>query len=208
MKFVLFNIFALISLVIVVSCEDKEDSGSPEFSDPSNLNPPEITEIESTPNNSNPSETPEVKKEEIPNTQNPTKPKVEEVKDSSFEKSLIEAKLILKLVNNARVENGLKKLILSPELNIAAYKHSKDMNDHNYFSHQGLNGSSFGQRAKEANYKKFPRGENIARGQRTAQQVFNGWMNSSGHRRNILSPNSTEMGVGRSGNFWTQVFGA
>lgn len=122
-------------------------------------------------------------------------------------KEASEAQKILRLVNQERTSRGLKPVKLNTALNEAAFKHSKDMNDNNYFSHTGLNGSTFGQRAKEASYAGFPRGENIANGYRNAQDVHNGWMQSSGHRQNILTPGVTEMGLGRSGNLWTQIFG-
>ena len=81
------------------------------------------------------------------------------------------------------------------------------MNVNDYFSHTGLNGSNFSQRAKDAGYTGGPRGENIALGQRSVETVHNAWMNSDGHRRNILSSDITEMGLGHNGRYWTQIFG-
>lgn len=121
--------------------------------------------------------------------------------------SKTEAEEVLRLVNLERNKNGLSTLVLNDALNTAAFKHSEDMRLQNYFDHEGKDGSDFSQRAKRAGYTGFPTGENIAAGYRTSKQVFDGWMSSKGHRENILSPNHTEMGLGRSGNLWTQVFG-
>jgi len=74
-------------------------------------------------------------------------------------------------------------------------------------NHTGSDKSSFSQRIKREKYAGSPRAENIAAGYRTPQAVHNGWMTSDGHRGNILLPDVTEMGLGRDGNYWTQVFG-
>jgi uncharacterized protein YkwD len=78
----------------------------------------------------------------------------------------------------------------------------------NYFSHDTPEGVTFDQRIKDAGYP-LPGGENIAKGQRTAQQVMTDWMNSSGHRANILNCDYTAIGVGvnTSAWTWTQDFG-
>lgn len=117
------------------------------------------------------------------------------------------AQQVLDLVNGERTQRGLNPLVLNNALNTAAFNHSKDMNDNNYFSHTGQDGSSFGQRVGRTNYTGFARAENIAGGQTTAQQVHNAWMNSTGHRDNILLPDVTDMGLGKSGTIWTQIFG-
>lgn len=115
---------------------------------------------------------------------------------------------LLELVNKERKSRQLSPLTLNIELINAAVEHSMDMKDNiGGLNHIGSDGSSFSERARRADYKGFPRAENIAVGQRSPQEVFNSWMNSPGHRQNILLPDTTEMGLGRSGNFWTQVFG-
>jgi hypothetical protein len=121
---------------------------------------------------------------------------------------------MLLLVNNLRSENGLPPLRLNQNLNKAAFDHSKDMANNNYFSHAGLNGSNFGQRAKNAGYIGFAYGENIAAGTSTAATTFDIWKNSPDHRSNILSSNTNEMGIGHDSkvgskytNYWTQIFG-
>jgi len=120
---------------------------------------------------------------------------------------LTEAETMLLLVNKARLDEGLKALVLNDTLNEVAYNHSLEMDINNYFSHTGLNGSSFSDRVTLAGYTGFPLAENIAKGQQTTEATFNGWMDSDGHRTNILKTNATEMGLGVSGVSWTQIFG-
>jgi uncharacterized protein YkwD len=86
------------------------------------------------------------------------------------------------------------------------------MAKNNYFSHTGRDGSSFVDRLSRAGYpKEGAAGENIAYGYGTAQAVVNGWMNSDGHRRNILNCSAKSTGVGLayrgSTAYWTQLFG-
>ncbi len=121
--------------------------------------------------------------------------------------SLTSAENMLTFVNEARLDAGLNTLTLNDALNTAAYKHSLDMETNDYFNHIGLNNSSFSERAINAGYAGSPIGENIARGQSSTEAAFTSWMNSEGHRNNILNSNATEMGLGLSGAYWTQVFG-
>ena len=141
----------------------------------------------------------------------------EETKDTSkdspvpvitnVDKNTTDASQVLALVNKARTERGLNKLVLNDVLNKTAYKHSLDMNNQGYFDHTGKDGSKFYERTKREGYKGSARGENIARGQRTAKEVHNDWMKSDGHKANILAEGITEMGLGRHNNTWTQIFG-
>ena len=115
---------------------------------------------------------------------------------------------VIDLVNRQRAYNGLQALKANWELcRVARYK-SQDMIDKRYFSHQSPTyGSPF--RMMESFGIRFSAaGENIAYGQRTPQEVMNSWMNSPGHRANILSAKYTKIGVGyvAGGNYWTQVF--
>jgi hypothetical protein len=133
----------------------------------------------------------------------------------SYGQFTAEEQEMLRLVNNFRVENGLSTVRLNQNLNKAAFNHSKDMADNNYFDHVGLNGSTFSQRLKNAGYVGSPHSENIAAGNAAVLATFNQWKNSTtGHRENILNKNSNEMGIGhatKSGSefthYWTQVFG-
>lgn len=118
------------------------------------------------------------------------------------------ASKLLNLVNKARNENGLSSLTLNSSLSNVAQKKAEDMKNNNYFSHTSPTyGSPFDMiKSFGINYKTA--GENIAMGQKTAEEVFNAWMNSSGHRANILNKNFTQMGIGyTSGNtYWSQMF--
>jgi uncharacterized protein YkwD len=103
---------------------------------------------------------------------------------------------LLGLINQARQQHGLAPLTLSAELITAAQGHADDMAQHNYFSHSGRNGSSLADRVQAAGYAYRAVGENIAAGNRTASAVFEQWMNSPGHRQNMLNGTFTELGVG------------
>lgn len=117
-------------------------------------------------------------------------------------------KEVIRLVNEIRVKNGLRELKYNWELcRVARYK-SQDMKDNRYFSHTSpVYGSPF-QMMKSFSITYRTAGENIAKGQTTPQMVVDAWMNSSGHRANILNASYTEIGVGyvASGNYWTQMF--
>lgn len=117
-------------------------------------------------------------------------------------------KEVVRLVNEIRVQNGLKELTYDWELcRVARYK-SQDMKDNRYFSHTSpVYGSPF-QMMKSFGITYRSAGENIAKGQRSPQAVVNAWMNSSGHRANILNASFTHIGVGyvADGNYWTQMF--
>ena len=121
---------------------------------------------------------------------------------------------VLQLINQERTNRGLSALILSQKLDTAADRHSEDMATQGYFSHTGQDGSNVGTRIERAGYTDWRRwGENIAAGQRSAQSVVQAWMNSSGHRANILNADFTHMGLGYLTNssgtpYWTQVFAA
>ena len=118
---------------------------------------------------------------------------------------------VLNLVNEQRANYGLSALKYSTALEAVAYAHSKDMAQNNYFSHTNLSGQSPFDRMRQAGISYRSAAENIAAGQRTPQEVVNAWMNSSGHRANILNSSVTEMGVGiysggSYGVYWTQLF--
>jgi len=125
-----------------------------------------------------------------------------------------QAQEMLDLVNEIRADNGREPLVLNDKLNKAAFDHSDDMARNNYFSHTGLNESTFSERIEAAGYNGSPRGENIAAGNASVIATFNQWKNSSGHLNNMLNSNSNEMGIGyasfngsRYTHYWTQLFG-
>ena len=115
---------------------------------------------------------------------------------------------VIRLVNEIRVERGLRELTYNWELSRVARYKSQDMHDNRYFSHTSpVYGSPF-QMMKNFGITYRSAAENIARGQSSSQAVVNAWMNSSGHRANILNSSFTEIGVGyvAEGHYWTQMF--
>jgi uncharacterized protein YkwD len=122
-----------------------------------------------------------------------------------------EAKL-LTLVNAERAKTGVAALSLSTELNAAAQRHSKDMAANKFLSHTGSDGSTAEQRTTEAGYKWGANAENIAQGSTTAAAAMQQWMESTGHRKNILSGEYEHVGfavekAAGGDYYWTQVFG-
>ena len=115
---------------------------------------------------------------------------------------------VIRLVNEVRRENGLKALTANWELSRVARYKSQDMFNKGYFSHTSPTYGTPFQMIKAFGLSFRTAGENIARGYPTPQAVVNGWMNSSGHRANILNASYTQIGVGyvAQGNYWTQMF--
>ena len=115
---------------------------------------------------------------------------------------------VIRLVNEIRVQNGLSALTANWELSRVARYKSQDMKDNGYFSHTSPTYGSPFQMIKNFGISYRSAGENIAMGYASPQAVVNGWMNSSGHRANILNASYTHIGVGyvQSGNYWTQMF--
>jgi uncharacterized YkwD family protein len=116
---------------------------------------------------------------------------------------------VAELVNIERQKNGLAPLTLDSTISDVARMKSKDMSDNNYFAHQSPTYGSAGDMLTKFGVKWSAWGENIAAGQRTPEEVVNAWMNSEGHRANILSPNFSKIGVGYVNNGrpnWTQMF--
>jgi len=115
---------------------------------------------------------------------------------------------VLNLTNAERQKAGLKPLQIDNKLMNSARQKSTDMATKNYFSHTSPTyGSPFDQmKSNGISYRAAA--ENIAMGQRSAEEVVKGWMNSPGHRQNILTPNFTHIGIGydANGNYWTQQF--
>ena len=112
------------------------------------------------------------------------------------------------LVNEQRAANGLQPLTLSTELSNAARIKSQDMHDNHYFAHESPTYGSPFDMLKSLGISYRSAGENIAMGYATPEAVMNAWMNSSGHRANILNASYTQIGVGyvADGNYWTQEF--
>ncbi len=115
---------------------------------------------------------------------------------------------VVRLVNAIRRENGLGALTLNWELGRVARYKSQDMVDKRYFSHTSPTYGSPFQMIQAFGLSYRVAGENIAYGYSTPQAVVNGWMNSEGHRKNILNAGFTQIGVGYvgQGHYWTQMF--
>ncbi len=118
---------------------------------------------------------------------------------------------VLRLVNVERAKNGLSALKADWQLSRVARYKSQDMINKGYFSHTSPTYGSPFKMMESFGIRFSSAGENIAYGQRTPAEVMKGWMNSPGHRANILSPSYTHIGVGlaktSSGvNYWTQMF--
>ncbi|MCX5528283.1 CAP domain-containing protein [Streptomyces bobili] len=120
---------------------------------------------------------------------------------------------VIDRTNRERARAGLRPLAADPLLATAARAYSDDMAARSFYSHTSPEGSQPWDRAAAAGSARRTIGENIACGQRSPSEVVEGWMNSPGHRANILKPAFTHIGVGFAGGgpsatYWTQLFGA
>lgn len=134
----------------------------------------------------------------------PTNNKVEDATASvsAFEKEVVE------LTNKERANYDLPALTLDSELSKVAKAKSQDMSTNNYFDHTSSTYGSPFDMMEQFGITYKAAGENIAKGQKTPEEVVKEWMNSEGHRANILSDKFTHIGVGyvENGNYWTQQF--
>ncbi len=134
----------------------------------------------------------------------------------------IDLKELLKMTNQQRAKYGKKAtskrkgaepLVWNQTLADAAMEQAKFLIKKNKLSHTGAKGSTVGIRVKKLGYQWIAVGENLAMGQITLQEVIKDWMNSPGHRRNILEPAFTEFGAAvvessKGQLIWVQVFGS
>ena len=166
---------------------------------------------ESTP--STPSTTPQQKPESTPSTPstNPEqKPESTPEQKPSTDFSSYQQQ-VLDLVNAERTKRGISALTLDSNLSSVATKKSQDMVNKNYFDHTSPTYGSPFDMMKQFGISYRTAGENIAKGQKTPQEVVTAWMNSEGHRKNILNPNFTNLGIGiakdsKGTTYWTQMF--
>ncbi|AUD24843.1 serine protease [Bacillus cereus] len=143
------------------------------------------------------------------NTQKPAEQKPAEQKPAEEAKSLSEfEQRVVELTNAERAKQGLPALKIDNELSKVARIKSEDMQKNNYFDHNSPTYGSPFDMMKKFGISYTSAGENIAQGQRTPEEVVQAWMNSAGHRANILNNGFTHIGVGyvESGNYWTQQF--
>ncbi len=127
------------------------------------------------------------------------------VNASTFEKQVVD------LVNKERTSRGLVPLTQNDAIGKAARAKSTDMRDKGYFSHTSPTYGSPFEMLTKFGVKYRAAGENIAKGQKTPSEVVAGWMNSPGHRANILNPSFSQIGVGYASDkngvpYWTQLF--
>ncbi|GAA2543986.1 CAP domain-containing protein [Pseudonocardia hydrocarbonoxydans] len=115
---------------------------------------------------------------------------------------------VVELTNAERADAGCEPLATDARLAAAAQGHAEDMAAQGYFDHVSRDGRRFDDRISAEGHP-APGGENIARGQRSAAEVVEAWMNSPGHRRNILDCDFATIGVGHTpdGDHWVQNFG-
>ena len=150
---------------------------------------------------------PEVEKPSTsaPSTSKPAEPSKPSTPANATDKSTF-ASQVVTLVNKERAKAGLKALTVHEKLTGMAVDKAKDMNDNQYFDHTSpTHGSPFDMMKKYGISYGYA-GENIAMGQRTPEEVMKSWMNSEGHRKNIMSANFTMIGVGYYNGYWVQEF--
>ncbi|TDD78023.1 CAP domain-containing protein [Actinomadura darangshiensis] len=117
---------------------------------------------------------------------------------------------VIALVNKERAKQGCRAVTSDGRLTKAAQAHSSDMARRGFFEHTNPDGKDPGDRITAAGFRWSTYGENIAKGQPTPSAVMKAWMNSPGHRANILNCGFAEIGVGvvkSGGPYWTQDFG-
>ncbi|PGS54607.1 hypothetical protein COC46_04750 [Bacillus sp. AFS041924] len=136
----------------------------------------------------------------------PTTPSTE-TPSNSASLSAYESKVV-DLTNAERTKAGLKPFTVNATLSKTARLKSQDMTDKNYFDHNSPTYGSPFDMMKQFGISYNYAAENIAKGQRSPEEVVTAWMNSAGHRANILNPNLNQIGVGYDSrsNAWTQQF--
>ena len=151
----------------------------------------------------------------VPPSSTPDNPTIQqpEISEKPSEPSDNEYELkVFELINIERRKAGLAEFSLSTPLCNVARMHSLDMYNRNFFSHTNPDGQSPSDRIKEYGISYRYMAENIAAGQSSPEDVVNTWMNSEGHRANILNPDLKQIGIGyyKSGSnyihYWTQCF--
>jgi len=116
------------------------------------------------------------------------------------------AKQVAELVNKERAKAGLGPVQLDGALSNVALAKATDMSNNNYFDHTSPTYGSPFDMMKKYGISFMTAGENIAMGQRSPEEVMTQWMNSEGHRQNIMNPAFTKIGVGFTNGYWVQEF--
>jgi uncharacterized YkwD family protein len=116
------------------------------------------------------------------------------------------AKKVAELVNQERAKAGLSPLKMDAALSNLALAKAADMSNNNYFDHTSPTYGSPFDMMKQYGISYNTAGENLAMGQRSPEEVMTQWMNSEGHRKNIMNPSFTTIGVGYTNGYWVQEF--
>lgn len=117
------------------------------------------------------------------------------------------ADAVVALVNEEREAAGCSPVSVDDRLAEAAHGHAQDQAEQEEMSHRGSDGSTAGERITEAGYRWSSYGENVAWGTTSAERVMEMWMESSGHRDNILNCDFAHIGVDEVDGYWAQTFG-
>ncbi|WP_226658690.1 CAP domain-containing protein [Guptibacillus hwajinpoensis] len=153
-------------------------------------------------------EAPQKAEEAAPSPQQ-SKEQADPTKETKADTGLSEfEQQVVNLTNEERAKAGLPALEVDTELSKVAQAKSEDMRDNNYFAHNSPTYGSPFDMMNQFGVDYQSAGENIAKGQQTPEEVVNAWMNSEGHRKNIMNGSFTHIGVGyvEEGNIWTQQF--
>jgi len=114
---------------------------------------------------------------------------------------------VFKLTNLVRKKHGLETLKLDPKLIATARDHCRDMQTHNFFAHESPVEGKATPFDRATQFGTTANAENLAAGNVTPAEVVQGWLDSPGHRSNLLHPEMTRCGVGRVGGYWTALYG-
>ena len=146
-----------------------------------------------------------------PDAGEPSKPPQDETEDGT---DSTPAKTIPEMLNQARARNNLPPVTRSTRLDSAAVTHGRDMAQNNFFSHTSSDGKTVLNRFRDSGFKACWSAENIAWGQQTKADVFESWMASSAHRKNMMSPEAVRFGLARVGDrdgshdpLWVMIYG-
>ncbi|MFI6743031.1 CAP domain-containing protein [Nonomuraea sp. NPDC050451] len=148
-----------------------------------------------------------------PTTRETGAPPASETKEATTSVGTALEKEVVRLTNAERAKGGCDPLKHDARLRRAAFGHSADMAKNDYFDHDSQDGRDMVDRIRATGFSGSTLAENIAMGQRSAAEVVRGWMNSDGHRRNIMNCSYTLIGVGAAKDaqgqiYWTQDFAA
>ena len=112
---------------------------------------------------------------------------------------------LLSFMNQARRAQGKPTLVMNSKLTAASRAHSVSMNQNNFFSHKGLDGSTFRTRLMKQGYRPSFSAENLAKTNHPLR-AFKLWENSPSHYKNMMQKGFKQVGIARSGNYWTAIF--